>query len=171
MTAAKLIPPRPETTPRILSGRLKAAASLFIPLGLGLAIPFLGLGVSFISLFLAGTYGPRVWPGVSRRRARLAGVAAFVALWVPMFFGAFGPIGLPGGWDVYANHLIPLCEPAGFVGMWVPTIVGLVAYGLGCVASAGWRRPMLWPVGSLAGVLAMGATWSVIAGMGGSWVC
>jgi hypothetical protein len=154
-----------------LRRRMRAAGGLFVWLGLGLAIPFLGLGFSIMVPFFAGHYGPEIWPGISRTKARFISILAFAAIWGLIIPAAFGVVRLPGGSDLYAYHLIPLCSPRGLLAAVASATSGLLAYSLGCALCVVWRRPFLWPAASLAGVLALGTTWTLLHRGGSAWIC
>ena len=119
-------PPRPY--PAV--GRAGAFVALSVPLLAGFYLWGSAIVVAWLTIPLAATFGPHIWPTVKAGEAAV--LAALVAglVWLP----AVG---------VEVNLLIALCGP-GFAGTIVPAASATAAYLAVGMASALTRRVLLW---------------------------
>ena len=139
---------------------LLAVVLLMTPV-VGFALPFYGLPVSLLALFvLVPRAGAVLWTRRTGRpvRAVLLGAATLWLLPLLSFGGLF--FLLLGEDDATsigtaAWLFIPLCGP---VDPWTPAVVATVAYAAGAVGSAVARRPWPWLLGGLAANVAYDLT-------------
>ena len=137
------IPPRPDARGAASGGGSFARAIPFVPAALALVVPFFGPLVAWLSPTVAVPRRDLAWPGSSRRTALLAALATPAVIWASLIL-------FPNG----AFLLVPLCAPSSLVGWLVPSAIGTLVYGAGCVISVRLGWVWVWPVAGVAGAAA-----------------
>jgi hypothetical protein len=145
--------------------RWLAALFLFAPLVVPLVLPFFGVLISLLTLALAPSLGPRVWPGTARTKASGYALLALIAFWA-LPIASFGGLDLASGW-----FILPLCAPAGAVAWFGTAGAALVVYAAGSIASVRLVRPIAWVAGTALAMVAYEAAWAVLEASGDRWVC
>lgn len=163
---AALTNTRRGTEPIDRAGSRLPAVLLFGALVAPLVLPFFGVLVSLATLALAPTFGPRVWPGITRRAATGYAWLALIAFWVLPIFSFVGVGDLASGWFV-----IPLCGPANAAAWLIPAGAAFLVYASGCIASVRRLRPIWWVAGAALSMVSYEAAWAQLAASGDTWVC
>ena len=146
----------------------QAAAGVFLfgALVAPLVFPFFGVLVSFLTLAIAPAYGPRLWPGITRREATGYTMLALIAFWVLPILSFFGVGDLASGWFV-----IPLCGPANAAAWLGPAGAALAVYAAGCVVSARRARPIVWVAAAGLAMVVYESVWGLLARSGDTVIC
>ncbi len=142
-----------------------AALFLFAPLVVPLVLPFFGVLISPLTLVLAPSLAPRVWPSITRSKAIGYAGLALIAFWA-LPISSFAGLGLASGW-----FILPLCGPADAVGLFVPAGTALVVYAAGCVTSVRLVRPIVWVAAAALAMVAYETAWAVLEASGDAWIC
>ena len=137
------------------------AVVLLVTPVVGFALPFYGLPVSLLTLWLlVPRAGAVVWTRRAEQPVRVALLGA-ATLWLLPVLSFGGLFYLLLGEDratsigTTAWLFIPLCGPED---AWTPAVVAIAVYAAGAVGSAVARRPWPWLLGGLAANVAYDLT-------------